>query len=114
MNVFFDLAAVVHERRQNPQEGSYTNYLFDQGLDKILKKVGEECAETLIAAKNGDNQALTGEICDLIYHLLVLMAERGVPLDDVSAELNARRAKIGNLKVMRVTDKGTLCVINNS
>ena len=64
-----------------PQEGSYTCYLFDKGLDKILKKVGEECAETIIAAKNGRQEETVGEISDLIYHLTVMMAQQNIPLE---------------------------------
>ena len=106
-DVISDLNRVILDRRAHPQEGSYTNYLFDKGLDKMLKKVGEECAETIVAAKNGDNEQLCAEICDLAYHILVLMAEVSLPLEQVEAELAGRRAKIGNLKEMRDTDKNT-------
>ena len=99
------LYAVVLDRRANPQEGSYTCYLFDKGLDKILKKVGEECAETIIAAKNDMNADTVGEISDLIYHLMVMMAEKGIPLEDVLAELDRRARKIGNLKQIKQEDK---------
>ena len=102
--VLFELECVIADRRNNPQEGSYTCYLFDKGLDKILKKVGEECAETIIAAKNADNNALTGECADLIYHMLVMMNEKGLPLSDVLAELEKRSAKIGNLKTFHTSD----------
>ncbi|MEG2377991.1 MAG: phosphoribosyl-ATP diphosphatase [Clostridia bacterium] len=95
---------VVTARKCEPQEGSYTCYLFEKGLDKILKKVGEECAETIIAAKNGDNAATTEEICDLMYHLMVMMAQSGIPLSDVMDVLAARSAKIGNLKKMHTSD----------
>jgi phosphoribosyl-ATP pyrophosphohydrolase len=98
---------VILDRKQHPAEGSYTCYLFAQGLDKILKKVGEECSETIIASKNGDNAATTEELCDLIYHLLVLMAEQGIGPGEVREALEARRKKIGNLKTMRVTDRET-------
>lgn len=101
------LYQVVLDRRANPQEGSYTCYLFDKGLDKILKKVGEECAETIIAAKNDVPADTVGEISDLIYHLMVMMAEKGIPLDDVLAELDRRAQKIGNLKQMKQVDKET-------
>ncbi|MDD6800512.1 MAG: phosphoribosyl-ATP diphosphatase [Firmicutes bacterium] len=101
------LYAVVASRKEKPEEGSYTCYLFDKGLDKILKKVGEECAETIIAAKNGDNAELKNEICDLLYHLIVMMNERGLPLGDVMDELDARSNKIGNLKQMKTVDKNT-------
>ena len=99
------LFAVILDRKANPQEGSYTCYLFDKGLDKILKKVGEECAETIIAAKNDVPADTVGEISDLIYHLMVMMAEKGIPLDDVLAELDRRAQKIGNLKQMKQVDK---------
>ena len=95
----------VLSRKADPQEGSYTCYLFDKGLDKILKKVGEECAETIIAAKNGVPSDTVGEISDLIYHLMVMMAEQGIPLEDVLAELDRRARKIGNLKQMKQVDK---------
>jgi len=97
----------VIERRDNPQEGSYTCYLLDTGLDKILKKVGEESAETIIAAKNGAHDELVGEIGDLLYHLTVMMVSCGIPLEDVQAELDKRSLKTGNLKKFRVTDKNT-------
>jgi len=106
-NIMQGLYDVVLDRKANPQEGSYTCYLFEKGLDKILKKVGEECSETIIAAKNQDKEELSNEICDLIYHLMVMMAESGIELSDVMSILDARRAKIGNLKVMRQTDKET-------
>lgn len=101
------LYEVVLARKAEPQEGSYTCYLFEKGLDKVLKKVGEECAETIIAAKNGKNADTVEEICDLIYHLMVMMAECDIPLDDVMRVLEARRAKIGNLKQMHITDHNT-------
>lgn len=99
------LYQVILDRKTNPREGSYTCYLFDKGLDKILKKVGEECAETIIAAKNDVPTETVGEASDLIYHLLVLLAEKGIPLDDVLAELDRRAQKIGNLKQMKQVDK---------
>ena len=99
------LYEVVMDRKANPQEGSYTCYLFDKGLDKILKKVGEECAETIIAAKNDVPSDTVGEISDLIYHLMVMMAEKDIPLEDVLAELDRRAQRIGNLKQMKQVDK---------
>src|SRR5687768_100606 len=84
------LYEVVAARRREMPAGSYTTYLFEKGLNKILKKVGEESAETIIAAKDGDREALTAETADLIYHLLVLLVERGVTLGDLAGEL-ARR-----------------------
>ena len=100
-----NLYEVVLDRKHNPQEGSYTCYLFDKGLDKILKKVGEECAETIIAAKNNVPSDTVGEISDLIYHLMVMLAEKEIPLSDVLAELDRRALKIGNLKQMKQVDK---------
>ncbi len=102
-----NLYAVVEDRKAKPQEGSYTCYLFDKGLDKILKKVGEECAETIIAAKNGVLEDTVGEISDLIYHLTVMMVQSGIPLEAVMAELDTRSAKIGNLKQFHVSDHNT-------
>ena len=101
------LYQVVENRKQNPQEGSYTCYLFEKGLDKILKKIGEECAETIIAAKNGVQEETVGEISDLLYHLTVMMAEQNIPLEAVLEELDRRSAKIGNLKQFHVSDHNT-------
>lgn len=95
------LIKVIKSRKENPMEGSYTNYLFEKGLDKILKKVGEECTEVVIAAKNNDNIELVNEICDLIYHVAVLIVEQGVELDDIKEELEKRSKKIGNKKPER-------------
>ena len=77
---------VILERKEEKAEGSYTAYLFEQGIDKILKKVGEECTETVIAAKNNDNTETVYEITDLLYHVLVLMAHQGITPDDINAE----------------------------
>ncbi|NLD48883.1 MAG: bifunctional phosphoribosyl-AMP cyclohydrolase/phosphoribosyl-ATP diphosphatase HisIE [Clostridiaceae bacterium] len=82
---------VIVDRTIHPKEGSYTNYLFEKGLDKILKKVGEETAEVIIASKNKDKGEITYEISDLFYHLFVLMVERGVKPDDIYDELKKRR-----------------------
>ncbi len=90
-NVLEALYAVIEARRQERPEGSYTAYLFNEGLDKILKKVGEESAETIIAAKNEDASGLAREAADLLYHLLVLFVERGLSLDQISDELMGRR-----------------------
>ena len=86
-----ELYEVVKTRQRERPDGSYTTYLFDKGLDKILKKVGEESAETIIAAKNDDPKQLVSETADLLYHLLVMLVARGVSLDDVRAELAQRR-----------------------
>ncbi|MFN0123847.1 MAG: bifunctional phosphoribosyl-AMP cyclohydrolase/phosphoribosyl-ATP diphosphatase HisIE [Blastocatellia bacterium] len=88
-----DLFLLIQERRESRPENSYTTYLFDKGLDKILKKVGEEAAETIVAAKNEGTRELTSEITDLLYHLLVLMVERGVSLRDIMAELGKRAGR---------------------
>ena len=101
------LYEVVKQRREHFTEGSYTCYLFDKGLDKILKKVGEECAETIIAAKNGRQEETVGEISDLIYHLTVMMAQQNIPLEAVLEELDRRSHKIGNLKQFHVADHNT-------
>ena len=93
-----DLFKLIQERKDQRPEGSYTTYLFDSGLDKILKKVGEEAAETIIAAKNEDRKPLSGEISDLLYHLLVLMVEREVSLQDILGELSHRAGKPANPK----------------
>lgn len=85
------LKAVIEDRRIHPKEGSYTNYLFDKGVDKICKKVGEESAEVIIAAKNRVHDEVQYEAADLIYHLLVLLTEQEVPLEDIWAELEKRR-----------------------
>lgn len=98
------LRAVVEDRKKNPMEGSYTCYLFEKGLDKILKKCGEECSEVIIAAKNGENEDTENEICDLLYHLTVLMAEQNIPLERIEQILQERSAKIGNLKQFHQTD----------
>ena len=77
------LMELIRERKEHPKEGSYTNYLFDKGLDKILKKVGEESTEVIIAAKDGDKAETVYEIADLTYHILVLMIEAGISLGDI-------------------------------
>jgi phosphoribosyl-ATP pyrophosphohydrolase/phosphoribosyl-AMP cyclohydrolase len=84
------LEAIIAERERDRPEGSYTTYLFAQGIDKILKKVGEEVAETIIAAKNGDNAELRSEAADLIFHLMVLWRARGLDADEVWSELERR------------------------
>lgn len=87
------LREVIAERRQNPVEGSYTTYLFAKGLDKICKKIGEEAAEVIIAAKNRDPQELAQESADLLYHLLVLLEAGQVGNDDLWRVLTERRMK---------------------
>lgn len=102
-----EVYATILDRRDHPSDNSYTRYLFDQGVDKMLKKVGEECAEVLIAAKNGSNPETVGEIADLTYHLLVLMAQQGITPDDIAALLEERHGKAGNLKQFKSVDKNT-------
>jgi phosphoribosyl-ATP pyrophosphohydrolase/phosphoribosyl-AMP cyclohydrolase len=90
-DLLYELYEVIKSRKQERPAGSYTAYLFDNGLDKILKKVGEEAAETIIAAKNEDRQQLIAETADLLYHLLVMLVQREVNLDEVRGELAQRR-----------------------
>lgn len=98
---------VILERKEEKAEGSYTAYLFEQGLDKILKKVGEECTETVIAAKNNNNTETVYEITDLLYHVLVMMAHQGITPEDIEAELVKRAEKRGNLKKFHQVDKNS-------
>lgn len=107
MDAFKDMYDVVVDRRANPQEGSYTCYLFDKGIDKILKKCGEECTEMVIAAKNNDKEELANEINDLLYHMIVMMADRGVTVEDIEQIMVERSKKIGNLKQFHVSDHNT-------
>lgn len=90
VDIIHKLAVQVQDRRENPVEGSYTNYLFREGVDKICKKIGEESAETIIAAKNDSKEELTYEASDLLYHLTVLLNNQGVTFDDLFAELTKR------------------------
>jgi len=102
-----ELYEVVVERKNEKQEGSYTCYLFEKGIDKILKKCGEECSEVIIAAKNGQNEDTANEICDLIYHLTVLMVEQGISIDEINNILYERSKKTGNLKTFHQVDKNS-------
>lgn len=90
LQVFESVYDTIIDRREHPKEGSYTNYLFDKGLDKILKKVGEEATEIVIAAKNPNPEEIKYEIADFLYHAMVLMAERGVTWEDITKELADR------------------------
>jgi phosphoribosyl-ATP pyrophosphohydrolase/phosphoribosyl-AMP cyclohydrolase len=85
------LMAVAQDRRKNPQAGSYTNYLFDKGADKILKKVGEEAAEVVIAGKNRDKSEISYEVADLMYHMTVMLADNDMTWNDIFEELEKRR-----------------------
>ena len=90
LKVFEDVFNVILDRKKHPKEGSYTNYLFDKGIDKILKKVGEEATEIVIAAKNPDPEEVKYEISDFLYHMMVLMAEKGVSWEEITEELANR------------------------
>ncbi len=90
LKVFENVYNVIMDRKNNPKEGSYTNYLFDKGIDKILKKVGEEATEIVIAAKNPDKEEVKYEIADFLYHVMVLMAECGLDWTDITKELANR------------------------
>lgn len=92
-NMLYKLYDIVMDRKENPSEGSYTNYLFNKGVDKICKKIGEEATETVIAAKNNSHEELTYEASDLLYHLCVLLINQGVALDDLMVELEKRHAR---------------------
>ena len=93
-----ELYEIVNNRKNSEEEGSYTKYLLEKGTDKILKKVGEECTEVIIAAKGNDKYEVINEICDLAYHILVLMADKNIDMEEVENELIARRNKINNFK----------------
>ena len=90
-DVLQNLYEVIQDRKINPKEGSYTNYLFTKGSDKILKKIGEETSEVIIAAKNMSNDEIKYEISDLIYHICVLLVEKGIGLDEIFKELKRRK-----------------------
>lgn len=90
LKVFEDVFAVIQDRKVHPKEGSYTNYLFDKGIDKILKKLGEEATEIVIAAKNPNPEEIKYEISDFLYHMMVLMAEKGVTWEEITEELANR------------------------
>ena len=96
-----EIYAQIKGRQENPKEKSYTNYLLNEGIDKVLKKIGEEAAETIIAAKNNCKAELTDEIADLVYHLLVLMFMQDLTPQDIRLKLAGRRETEGNLKVNR-------------
>ena len=90
LRVFEDVFAVIMDRKVNPKEGSYTNYLFDKGIDKILKKLGEEATEIVIAAKNPNPNEIKYEISDFLYHMMVLMAEKGITWEEIIEDLAKR------------------------
>ncbi|GAB1475285.1 phosphoribosyl-ATP diphosphatase [Bacillota bacterium] len=99
-----ELYNVILNRKNESVDGSYTCYLFEQGLNKILKKCGEECSEVIIAAKDGNPDEIKAEIADLLYHLIVLMAEKGIGLEEIDEILADRAMKIGNLKTSHKSD----------
>ena len=100
-----ELYAIIKGRKETPKEGSYTNYLFEKGLDKILKKVGEEATEVVIAAKNEDPRELVYETADVLYHLLVLLVEKGVSYEAVLEELASREGVISKTQERKaITD----------
>lgn len=90
MDILDQLYSVIGDRKQNPKEGSYTTYLFNEGIDKILKKVGEESSEVIIGAKNNSKEEVIYETSDLVYHLLVLLVEMGINIEDIKNELQKR------------------------
>ena len=90
-NILDEVYDVVSDRKQHPKEGSYTNYLFEKGIDKICKKIGEESAEVIIGAKNDNKDEIRYEIADLIYHLTVLMVDKNLTWEEVCQELQKRR-----------------------
>ncbi|MCD7855304.1 MAG: phosphoribosyl-ATP diphosphatase [Clostridiales bacterium] len=92
-NILTEEFEVIKGRKENPEEGSYTSYLLKKGEDKILKKIGEEASEVIIASKGGNNEELIGEICDVLFHIEVLLAQKGLSWDDVEGELVNRRSK---------------------
>lgn len=98
-NILEDIYKMINDRKNNHKNGSYTNYLLDEGTDKICKKVGEEATETVIAAKNTNKDDLIGEICDLVYHIEVLMYDKGVTPKDIKNKLIERHKIEGNKKV---------------
>ena len=103
MSELKSLYATIQDRKENPEQGSYTSYLFDKGLDKILKKLGEENTEVIIASLMQSKEDLINEIGDLLYHLIVLMVEKGITLEEVETELDKRSKKSHNLKPERRT-----------
>ena len=107
MDILHELYETVEGRRQEKQEGSYTCYLYEKGLDKILKKCGEECSKVIIAAKNGKQEDTVGELADLLYHLTVLLVNEGIPFEAVEQELARRHQKQGNLKQFHQVDNNT-------
>jgi len=92
-DIIMELYSRIINRKEVPKEGSYTNYLFEKGIDKILKKIGEESSEIIIAAKNNNHEETIYEIADFVYHLMVLMVERQITIDEIKTELKKRNKK---------------------
>ena len=90
LQIFKNVYDVIADRRENPKEGSYTNYLLDKGMDMILKKIGEESTSIIISAKNQNNEDTKNEISDFLYHTMVLMVEKGITWEDITRELADR------------------------
>ena len=91
----------IKDRKNNPQEGSYTTYLFEKGIEKILKKFGEESTEVIIASLKDNKDDVILEVGDVLYHLIVLLVEKGISLEDIENELYKRSLKTNNLKAER-------------
>ncbi|PEK08656.1 phosphoribosyl-ATP diphosphatase [Bacillus toyonensis] len=91
------LFETIEDRKENPLPESYTNYLFSKGEDKILKKIGEECSEVIIASKNNDKKELVKEMVDVFYHCLVLLVEKNISLEDVMEEVKERNGKLSRV-----------------
>jgi phosphoribosyl-ATP pyrophosphohydrolase len=114
-DVLKDLFATIEQRKDQKEEGSYTAYLFEKGLDKILKKIAEEAGETIIAAKSLEaapasaalREAFAGEVADLLYHLVVLQSALGISAGEVEGVLASRAEKTGNLKTQKQIDKNS-------
>jgi phosphoribosyl-ATP pyrophosphohydrolase/phosphoribosyl-AMP cyclohydrolase len=102
-DIIGELFALLRDRRENPKAGSYTTYLFEKGLDKILKKIGEEATEVIIAAKGGERAEVVYEAADLAYHMLVLMASEGISPDEVRSELRSRHVVDSKVKQEKMT-----------
>ena len=101
--VLYALYEVIEDRKKNPKEGSYTNYLMEKGIDKILKKVGEESTEVIIAAKADDKKETIYEVADLCYHVMVMMIEMGISIDDITKELASRHVIDHKVKQEKMT-----------
>lgn len=99
-----ELYDIIKDRKDNPREGSYTNYLFTKGLDKILKKIGEEATEVVIAAKNPDKNETIYETADLLYHLMVLLVEKGISFEEIKTELASREGVVSKTQERRAIE----------